>query len=240
MGAAPTHPELLDWLAATFRDDMGGSFKALHRLIVTSATYRQVSSVPDAPSAALAKDSDNRFLWRQNPRRLEAEAIRDSILSATGLLDLSMGGPSYQDFVITHPEHSPHYEYLLADPEDPKIRRRAIYRFIIRSQQQPWMATMDCADPSLLVEKRNVTITPLQALAELNNQLVVAMSRHFAERVAQAGSTPEAQVEAAYRFALQRLPSASERADLAAFAGQYGWPNACRLLLNLNEFVFVD
>jgi mono/diheme cytochrome c family protein len=240
MGAAPTHPELLDWLAATFRDDMGGSLKALHRLIVTSATYRQVSAAPDLSSPAVAKDSDNRFLWRQNPRRLEAEAIRDSILSAAGVLDLSMGGPSYQDFVITHPEHSPHYEYQLADPEDPKTWRRAIYRFIIRSQQQPWMATMDCADPSLLVEKRNVTITPLQALAELNDQLVVAMSRHFAQRVARSGETPEAQMEAAYRFAFQRSPTAAERADLAAFTTQYGLPNACRLLLNLNEFVFVD
>ncbi len=77
------------------------------------------------------------------------EAIRDSILAAAGQLDLTMGGPSFQDFVMTQAENAPHYEYQLADPEDPKIHRRSIYRFIGRSQQQPWMATMDCADPSI-------------------------------------------------------------------------------------------
>ncbi|MFN9940831.1 MAG: DUF1553 domain-containing protein, partial [bacterium] len=97
--------------------------------MVTSETYRQTS----APDAALMTrageiDGSNTLLWRQNRRRLEAEAIRDSILLAAGKLDLTMGGPSFQDFVITHPQHSPHYEYQLADPEDAKIHRRSIYR----------------------------------------------------------------------------------------------------------------
>jgi hypothetical protein len=163
MGAEPTHPELLDWLAVWFRDEAQGSLKQLHRLIVTSQTYRQTSSPDIARTNRAAEiDSSNAFLWRQNRRRLEAEAIRDSILLAAGKLDLTMGGPSFQDFVITHPEHSPHYEYHLADPEDTKIHRRSIYRFIARSQQQPWMSAMDCADPSMLVDKRNQTITPLQ------------------------------------------------------------------------------
>ena len=94
-----------------------------------------------------------------------------------------MGGPSFQDFVIEKPEHSPHYQYHLHDPEDPKSHRRAVYRFVVRSKQQPFMAALDCADPSLAVEKRNQTLTPQQALALLNNRLAVAMAKHFAARV---------------------------------------------------------
>ena len=102
-----------------------------------------------------------------------------------------MYGPGFQDFVIDKPEHSPHYEYHRHDPEDPRCHRRSIYRFIVRSQQQPFMTTLDCADPSMRVEKRNETITPLQALALLNNGFMLAMSRHFAARVStMAGDLP--------------------------------------------------
>jgi mono/diheme cytochrome c family protein len=241
MGAPPSHPELLDWLAVWFRDEAKGSLKALHKLIVSSDTYRQTSTPDDATMRrASAFDADNRLLWRQNRRRLEAEAIRDSILLAAGKLDFTMGGPSFQDFVIDKPQHSPHYEYHLADPEDPKIHRRAIYRFLVRSQQQPWMAALDCADPSMLVDRRNETITPLQALAQLNNQLGVTMARHFAERVAREADGPGAQVDAAFRIALQRAPTPEERDALADHVRRHGLTHTCRLILNLNEFVFVD
>jgi hypothetical protein len=241
MGSPPAHPELLDWLARWFRDEAKGSLKALHRLIVTSETYQQ-SSDPDPASAQLGneRDSANTLLWKQNRRRLEAEAIRDAILHTAGKLDLTMEGPSFQDFVIDKPAHSPHYEYHLADPEDARIHRRAVYRFIVRSQQQPWMATLDCADPSMLVDKRNVTITPLQALAQLNNQLTVAMSTHFADRVKAATSDPDAQINTAFQMALQRNPSAKESAAVREHLTAHGLPHTCRLILNLNEFVFVD
>ena len=238
MGALPSHPELLDWLAATFRDDMGGSMKKLHRLIVTSAAYRQSSSAINEKAAQF--DSGNTLLWRQNRRKLEAEAIRDSVLAVAGKLDLKMGGPSFQDFVVTHPEHSPHYEYQLADPENPALHRRSVYRFLVRSQQQPWMATLDCADPSMLVEKRNQTITPLQALAQLNNQLMVVMAKHFAARVDKAGADMPAKITQAMRLAVQRQPTADELTTLATYADQHGLTNACRLIVNLNEFAFVD
>ena len=155
--------------------------------------------------------SDNRYSWRQNRRKLEAEAVRDSILAVAGKLDLTMGGPSFQDFVIEKPEHSPHYQYHLHDPEDPKSHRRAIYRFVVRSKQQPFMAALDCADPSLAVEKRNETLTPQQALALLNNKLAVAMAKHFAERVEKLGGTDAERVTAAFRLALAREPTAKER-----------------------------
>ncbi len=235
MGAAPTHPELLDWLAIWFRDEAKGSLKSLHKLIVTSETYQQ-TSVPENELRELADrtDASNTLLWRQNRRRLEAEAIRDSILAAAGKLDLTMGGPSFQDFVIEKPQHSPHYQYDLADPDDPKLHRRSVYRFLVRSQQQPWMATLDCADPSMLVDRRNETITPLQALAQLNNQLSLAMAQHLATRVRQQP------IDEVFRIALHRQPTAPEKAELARYAETHGLANACRLVLNLNEFVFVD
>jgi mono/diheme cytochrome c family protein len=235
MGQLPTHPELLDWLAAELRDS--GSLKRLHRLIVTSSTYRQ--AVCDNQANAKT-DGDNRYLWRQNRRKLEAEAVRDSILFVSGKLDLTIGGPSFQDFVIEKPEHSPHYEYQLHDPEDPKSHRRAVYRFVVRSKQQPFMAALDCADPSLAVDRRNQTITPQQALALLNNRLVVAMARHFAERVEKLAADDSGRVAAAVRLALGRDPTLAERDALVAYRKEHGLANTCRVILNLNEFVFVD
>ncbi|MBL9207667.1 MAG: DUF1553 domain-containing protein [Opitutaceae bacterium] len=239
MGQKPSHPELLDWLAVEFRDG-GQSFKSLSRLIVTSAAYRQVSTVTAGHEAATALDADNRLLWRMNPRRLEAEAVRDAILFVTGKLDLTPGGPSYRDFVVEQPTHSPHYRYGEYDPNDPASHRRTIYRMIVRSQPQPLLSALDCADPSLSVEKRNESGGALQALALMNNRFVVAMSQTFASRLAQEGGTPAARIDRAYQLAFGRSPTEIESATLAAYAGQFGWANACRLLLNLNEFAFVD
>jgi hypothetical protein len=256
MGQLPSHPELLDWLAVEFRDG-GQSIKRLHQLIVTSAAYRQSSfnleptatatgtrrhavAVGSGLNGAQQLDSDNRYLWRHSRRRLEAEAIRDAILSVSGKLNPTLGGPSFQDFVIDKPEHSPHYEYHLHNADDPASHRRSVYRFLVRSQLQPFMTTLDCADPSMLVDKRTQTITPLQALALLNNQLTVVMSKHFAARVEKPGGDISSQVTQAFRLALSRRPTDDELRELTAYAREHGLTNTCRLLLNLNEFVFVD
>lgn len=242
MGQLPSHPQLLDWLAATFRDDMSGSLKQLHRLIVTSSVYRQTSitSADATHLKAQAMDSENRLLWRMNRRKLEAEAVRDSLLAVAGKLDLTMGGPAFQDFVVLHPEHSPHYEYQLADLENPALHRRSIYRFLVRSKPQPWMATLDCADPSMLVEKRNQTITPLQALAQLNNQLTLVASKHFAARLTALEKTTAGQIKRGIELAFARSATDKELDGLVKLADQFGLPAACRVILNLNEFVFVD
>jgi mono/diheme cytochrome c family protein len=237
MGTAPTHPELLDWLSIWFRDN-GGSLKSLHKLIVMSSTYRQ-SSAPR--EECLASDSDNRFLWRQTPRRLEAEAIRDAVLSVSGSLDLAMGGPGWQDFKIEHPEHSPHYEYELANPEDRSLWRRSVYRFIVRSQTQPFMTVLDCADPSMRVDRRNQSISALQALALLNNGLMLVQAKEFANRVTrEAGQELSAQVTRAYQLAVGRDPDDAERDALIALGKSHGLENVCRTLFNLNEFVWID
>ncbi len=236
MGALPTHPELLEWLAVEFRDG-GQSFKKLHKLILTSATYRQSS----AGNPAFEKvDGDNRFLWRMNRRKLEAEAVRDSVLFVSGQLDLNMGGAGFQDFVIDKPEHSPHYEYQLHDPEDPKSHRRSIYRFIVRSQQEPLMTALDCADPSMQVGRRNESVSPLQALALLNNALMLAMSKQFAAKLEQTDGDLSARVGRAYYEAVGQPPGAADLAGLAAYAREFGLANFCRVLFNLNEFAFVD
>lgn len=236
-GSPPTHPELLDWLATEFRDG-GGSLKALHRLIVTSATYRQAVV---ANVAAESRDSGNTLLWRQNRRKLEAEAVRDAVLAVSGTLDLKMGGPGWKDFVIERPEHSPHYRYDKADHEDAATWRRSVYRFVVRSQTQPWMTALDCADPSMRVDKRNESLSPLQALALLNNGFMLTQAQHFAARVQRERPDDVGrQVERAHTLALGRAPTADAHAELAAFARAHGLPALCRALLNLNEFSFVD
>lgn len=237
MGQLPSHPELLDWLANDFRQH--GSFKKLHKMIVMSSGYRQASQPGGDTTRAQNIDGANRLLWKMNRRRLEAEAIRDSILFTAGKLDLTMGGPSYQDYVVEKPEHSPHYRYELKDPTDPKLYRRSIYRSIVRSQQNPWMATMDCADPSILVDKRNQTTSPLQALALLNDPLLVLMSKHFSDRLKPLSGTAE-RVKAAMRWTLQREPSPDELRALSAYVDKQGLEQLGRLLWNLNEFNFVD
>jgi mono/diheme cytochrome c family protein len=235
-GAKPSHPDLLDWLAAEFRDN-GGALKKLHKLIVTSATYRQTSN----PQSAIRNPQSNELLWRQNRRKLEAEAVRDAVLAVSGKLDLTMGGAGWQDFVIERPEHSPHYEYGLADPNDKQTWRRSIYRFIVRSQTQPWMTALDCADPSMRVDKRNESLSPLQALALLNNGFMLTQAQHFAERLEREKPNDlSAQIERAIWLAFARKPTAAEQYKYAAFARRYGLPNLCRVWLNLNEFTFAD
>jgi hypothetical protein len=192
-------------------------------------------------SSAATIDANNSLLWRQNRRKLEAEAVRDSVLAVSGKLDLTAGGPGWQDFVIQHPEHSPHYEYSLANPDDPRTWRRSIYRFIVRSQTQPWMASLDCADPSMRVDRRNESLSALQALALLNNGFMLTQSQHFAERVQrEIPNALAAQIDRAHQLALGRAPTPAERGKLTAFAKTNGLPNLCRVLLNLNEFTFVD
>lgn len=235
MGAAPTHPELLDWLAAEFRDGPQ-SIKQLHRLICTSAVYRQSSA---GNLEFEAKDGANQFLWRMNRRRLEAEAVRDSVLSVADQLHADQGGPPFRTFGFKDDE-SPHYNYDEYDPNDPLSNRRSVYRLIVRSVPDPFMATLDCPDPSAMAAKRNETLTPLQSLALLNNKFIVAMADRFAKRIEPMGANTNERLTAGWRLAFGREPAENELAALAKYANHFGLANACRLIFNMNEFVFVD
>lgn len=236
MGALPTHPELLDWLAVEFRDG-GQSLKALHRMIVTSDTYRQSSA--DIPANSLS-DGGNQFLWRANRKRLSAEELRDSLLVISGAMNFEIGGPGYYLFVLEKTEHSPHFEYHKFDPADPTSHRRSIYRFIARSQPNPYMTTLDCADSSQSTPRRNETLTSLQALALLNNRFHLVMAERFAARMEAEAGDAEAQVRLAMSLIAQRSLTDQEVSELVDYRQAHGMANLCRLLFNLSEFVFVD
>jgi hypothetical protein len=215
----------------------GQSFKSLHRLIVTSATYRQASSHHTANAEI---DSSNQFLWRMNRRRLEAEEIRDSILAVSGSLDRSMNGPGYYLFALEKTAHSPHYEYHKFDHTDIRSHRRTVYRFIVRSQPDPFMTTLDCADSSQSTPKRIETLTSLQALSMLNNRFNLVMAERFAARVKGRNRPFADQIRASVRLVTGRDPTDVEQRAMQSYAEEHGLPNLCRVLFNMSEFVFVD
>jgi hypothetical protein len=235
-GSRPTHPELLDWLAVEFRNG-SQSLKHLHRLILRSATYRQSSR--HHPVFATI-DADNRFLWRMNRQRLDAESIRDAVLAVSGQLDSRMGGPGYELFRFKD-DHSPVYDHGdLQKINDPATWRRTVYRFVVRSVPNPFLECLDGADPNLSVPVRTTTLTALQALALLNNPFMITQAELFAQRLRERSTDPHQQIEAAYALALCRPPSAQEKGLLAGHAARHGLTSACRLLFNANEFVFLD
>jgi len=236
MGDLPTHPLLLDWLACEFRDG-GQSFKALHRLLVTSATYRQSSQWNKESNRV---DSGNQLLWRMNRRRLEAEEIRDAMLLVSGKLKSDMYGPGFYLFKLEKTAHSPHYEYHKFDPEDAASHRRSIYRFIVRSQPDPFMTTFNCADSSQSTPKRGEALTALQALSLLNSKFTLVMAGHFASRLKGEAKSVEEQVQLGVHLVTGRKATEAEVKALSAYAASHGLANLCRVLFNLSEFTYLD
>ncbi|MBI4602477.1 MAG: DUF1553 domain-containing protein [Planctomycetes bacterium] len=237
MGGAPSHPELLDWLASELLEG-GGSLKRLHGLLVTSAAYRQ-SSRHDPACAAV--DGDNRLLWRASRTRLDAEAVRDAVLQVSGRLDLAMGGPSVQQFSLSPGIHvTPVVEYGKYDWDGPGAGRRSIYRFLFRTLPDPFMDALDCPDASQLTAARTVSVTPQQALAMLNDEFMLRGCERFAERLRATCEGLEARVRFACELALGRPPAPEEAAELADYAERHGLENLSRVLLNSNELLFVN
>jgi len=230
----PTHPELLDYLAARLREDPQHSLKSIIRLLVNSDAYKR-SSMHDEENSVI--DGDNQFYWRSDRRRLTAEEYRDAILMISGKLDLEdRGGPSFKDFVIEKPEHSPHYQYHLHDPNDTQAHRRSIYRFVVRSQPHPFLTSLDCADPSQSVAARDESTTALQALTQWNHRLVEAMSKSFAERIVEQ-SDP---IGYACQTSLGRAPTDNERQVLQRHLSDFGAASLSRIIFNMNAFVYLD
>lgn len=238
-GMEPSHPELLDFLAIRLRDDPQQSVMSLVRLLVSSDTYRR-SSQHDSNNAAI--DSNNQYWWRADRRRLTAEEFRDSLLTVSGVLKLEeRGGPSFYDFVIEKPQHSPHYEYHLHDPNDPNSHRRTVYRFVVRSQPQPMLTTLDCADPSISVAVRDESTSALQALTQWNHALVEAMAKRFGERLSnEALPSTEAVVNRATSLALGRPANSDELQLLGQHYETYGAASLARVVFNLNDFTYLD
>lgn len=237
MGAMPSHPELLDWMAY-YLQQHGGSLKELQRLILTSAVYQQQST---NRTDGAEVDQENRYLWRMNGRRLDAESYRDALLQVTGVLDSTIGGPSVRQFIETPGVHvTPNVDYDHFDPGDPSQTRRSIYRFLFRTVPDPFMEALDCPDASQLAPQRNSSLTAVQALATLNDKLVVHLSQRFAESPEADQPELEPQVRLGYRRLFGRDPHNDELQRVTEYARQHGLANACRVLFNTNEFLFVD
>jgi mono/diheme cytochrome c family protein len=244
MGALPTSPALLDWLAVQFRDH-GQSIKQLNRLIVTSKTYRQSSRIADIgatrAAAAIAADVDNRFLWRMNRQRLDAECVRDAVLMISGRIDLRMGGPSDRQFELRPGVHvTPVVDYSKFDWDSDAGRRRSIYRFLFRTLPDPFMETLDCPSGDEITPSRTNSVTVQQALALWNDAFIARHCEFLAARLQAMGSTNRARVDAAVQLLFGRPARTEELVDLAAYADQHGLANLCRVLFNANEFVFVN
>ena len=237
-GGRPSHPLLLDHLARGFLEH-GQSLKWLHREIVTSATYRQASDPAATDPRGREIDAENRLLWKGPVRRLEAEAIRDSMLAVAGVLESTRGGPGFKDVSITLNNGTTYYEPL--DVEGPPFFRRTVYRFSPRGDRPALLESFDCPDPSATAPMRSVTTTPLQALSLLNNAFVLRLADKLASRVqAEAEESVAGRVDRAWTLAIGRLPTPAERKLSHELVTQHGLPALCRGLLNTTEFVVID
>jgi hypothetical protein len=234
-GDKPTHPELLDWLAVEFMEQ-GWSVKSMHRLMLLSNTYRQSSE-----NGEVEADPENKLLWRFPRRRLEAEEIRDSILQASGRLNPAMKGPSV--FPPLPGDLADFARYgrgggIMWEPneKDEDARRRSVYTFQRRSLPLPLMAAFDATVFSESCERRGVTTTPLQALSMMNGDLVHDEAKQLARRL--EGGDRASQVRRAFELVLSRPARNDEIERFSKFEGSL--ESLCRVLLNSNEFLYID
>uniref|UniRef100_UPI00286A4244 DUF1553 domain-containing protein n=1 Tax=Armatimonas sp. TaxID=1872638 RepID=UPI00286A4244 len=232
-GAKPSNQALLDSLAVWFRDS-GQSFKKLHKLIVTSATYKQSAVTPQPKAQAL--DGGNRLLWRGPLRRMESEALWDAVLATSGMLDRTLGGSPYRLF--TYKQENIAF-YGPATSYGPETWRRSVYRMAVRAVRDNLLASFDCPESAQRAPKREVTTTPLQALSLLNGPFVREQAMHFAQRLQkEAGTSPEKQIAHAFRLAFGRSPSAEELSLARPLVAKDGLPALCRALFNAHEFLY--
>jgi hypothetical protein len=237
MGGVPSHPELLDWLACELRDN-GGSLKRLHRLICTSSTYRR-SSRPTEQQ--LNVDPDNRLLARMPRHRLDADCYFDAVLAVSGRLNLTMGGPGVQHF-STSPgaQLTPILDYNDFDWDGPGASRRAVFRVVWRGIPDPLFDALDFPDLGLTAPRRGFSVSALQSLTLRNNRFVLHHTERMAQLVESEESTMSGQVRAAVGRIWLREPTPSETDALMSLAEQHGLTAVCRLVLNSNEFLFVE
>ncbi len=224
VGAEPTNRALLDWLATSFVEN-GWSTKKLLRQILMSRTFQQSS----APSKkALAADAGSQLLWRFPPRRVEAEVIRDSMLSMAGTLDARVGGPSFRIFGVK----KSYEQWNLVDNAGPATWRRMLYQERMRRVDDRMFSVFDVPDCGQTAPRRTSSTTPLQALSLMNGPLVVTQSQKLAQRIKD--------VDGAFQMVLGRKPAPDERRAAAAMARTDGLAAVARVLFNTNEFLFLN
>ncbi len=233
MGGRPSHPQLLDWLAAKLVEGEW-RLKPIHKAIMMSRVYRQSGQFREQ---AARIDGDERLLWRFPPRRLSAEEIRDTMLLVAGRLDTRMGGPGFrlyrylQDNVAT---------YVPLDQHGPETYRRAVYHQNARASRIDLMTDFDQPDCAFSTARRAETTTPLQALTTLNHAFTLDMAAALAERLREeAGTDADAQVRRAFSLCYGRLPTEGESRDCESLIESHGLPAFCRVLLNTSELIYV-
>ena len=256
MGDAPTHPELLDWLAVEFMD-RGWSIKEIHRLLMTSEAYRMSSSFANEANAAA--DPENNLLWRYPRQRLEAEILRDAIMTVSGGIDLTVGGPGVfphipadilfqsdgKGFWCGSPEPgrritAPATGIWCEEPDRPEVWRRSVYVFRRRSLGFPFFDTFDLPDQNQTAAARNVSTVSTQALTLMNNPFVLNQAQLFADRLER--ETPgdvDAQIARAYLIALTRQPTDSEMAIARELIAEQSLVDFTHVMMNLNEFLYL-
>jgi hypothetical protein len=184
-------------------------------------------------------DADNRLIWRQPLKRLDAETFRDAVLAVSGELDPRLGGPGYRDFKVS--SAGDNETYTVFDAVGPDFNRRSLYRTCVRTGTSPLLDVLDCPDPSVATPRRSATNTPLQALTLLNDVFVEHSAGKFAERLArEAPDSQSAQVRRAFALALARAPTNEEAAFGERFVAEHNLAQFCLVLFNTNEFMFVE
>jgi hypothetical protein len=234
MGQPPTHPELLDWLARRLVDDVW-KLKALHKLIVTSQTFRQSSAYRES---AAKVDADARLLWRFPPRRLAAEEIRDTMLLVAGKLDERGGGPGFRLYEYTRDNVA---TYIPLEKFGPETYRRAVYHQNARASRIDVLTDFDAPDCAFSISRRAATTTPSQALALMNHSFTMGMAEALADRLSKeaSGEDPAAQIKRAFEIAYSRQPGGNELAAAVALVDEHGLRALCRALFNSSEFLYV-
>ncbi|MYD88464.1 MAG: DUF1553 domain-containing protein [Acidobacteria bacterium] len=256
MGDTPTHPELLDWLAVEFMD-RGWSIKEMHRLLMTSEAYRMASSFPHEASASA--DPENNLLWRYRGQRLEAEILRDAIMTVSGGIDLAVGGPAIfphipsdilfqsdgKGFWCGNPPAgqritAPSTGFWCEEPDRPEVWRRSVYVFRRRSLGFPFFDTFDLPDQNQTAAARNVSTVSTQALTLMNNPFVLNQAELFAQRLErEAPGDLDAQIDLAYLIALTRKPTDAEREVARGLATEQSLVDFTHVMMNLNEFLYL-
>jgi len=237
MGVTPSNPELLDWLATEFIA-RGWSFKQMHRLMMASDAFHQSSQFNGADR--VAKDPENRLLWRFQIQRLEAEAVRDSILFVSGALNPAMGGPAVFPKLAQEVLETMSRGIWEREEEGPKVWRRSVYVYRKRGLPLPFFEVFDLPDQNLTCGARNVSTVPTQALTLMNDEFVLRQAKLFADRVNEGAQEDRAkQLDLSYRLALGRSPSAEELSIGRDFLSKHRLVDFTNVLLNLNEFLYI-
>ena len=237
VGEPPSHPELLDWLAVEFVE-RDWSVKEIHRLLMTSEAYRMASAFQDVDSAK--RDPLNRLLWRYRPHRLEAETVRDAIMTASGGIDFTVGGPPVFPYVPEKILASQAHGTWRNQPDGPPVWRRSVYVYRRRSLGFPFFDTFDLPDQNVTAAARNVSTVPTQALTLMNNPFVLGQAELFAERLErEAPGDIDRQIDLGYRIAVTRPPDERETAVARELVAGGSLVDLTHVLLNLNEFLYL-